>query len=70
MDYLGKTVRLKADYIEARNGRIPDGELKHGIVIEQLDLKNDRFLLTIDDELFGLWKAFVSQIEVMEMTKH
>lgn len=66
MDYLGKTVRLKPEFIEKLGASDENGHLKLGTVIDQQHLGSERTLLIVDDRMFGTWKAVNSNILVVQ----
>lgn len=65
MDYLGKAVRLNSEYI-SQKGRVrdEDASLRRGVVIDQIDISDNRSLLIVDDEIFGIWRTSSRYIEL------
>jgi len=62
MDYIGKLVRLKDDFIVSAQ---QNHSLKFGTVVDRQMVGNNRYLLVVDDEVFGTWRAFNSNIDVL-----
>ncbi len=65
MDYIGKLVRLKDDFIASAQLVDQNHSLKFGTVVDQQMVGNNRYLLVVDDEVFGTWRAVNSNIDVL-----
>jgi hypothetical protein len=65
MDYVGKTVRLKNEFLENSIVSDESRHLKCGTVIDQQAVGLNRHVLVVDDTIFGTWVAVDSNVEVL-----
>jgi hypothetical protein len=65
MSMMGKEVRFTAQFLRDTGQHVGDWPLKRGTVARELRLANDTFLVTVDDAVFGQWKAHSSNVEVI-----
>lgn len=64
MDYLGKAVKPTSEFISSHLEKDEDCLFRSGVVIDQMLLPSEKYILTVDDSIFGTWKILSTNVEV------